>query len=394
MDQGSNDPHETDDPTDVGIRPSVRSIGFLSGADRAAEFPGVLPAFEGVLIGRPAAGADRPSPRGSQGQPPAPSGGPSLEYLTLGPLVVRGLGSRRDESASGSGALDGIGSGTGRSEPTQESDSTTGDSDRLTVREYIREQSTDSAGSDDRTESGPDDGDRDRSPDQTAASDVARTVVERWEPPTEGEDRASLPETDPRRAVESPRGPDEPPSEPAGRADSDLPGDVGGLSHLSVRSTGQGTDAPGEGTRPSVTPPDATESPWPTGPANAPDTGGSFDPPVEEPGGGRPELVVRNAGLDDGTDTGRSGDVDAGRREPTAERGHQDTGASERVSGSRGATPAGTSERQESGVGPDSEPSQRVSLESIDGQALDRFVEKLSRKLDRRERIERERRGL
>lgn len=377
---------DTDNGTDGLLQPSVRRVGVLSRRDAGptAGRPGVLEPFTGLL-----SGGRRPR----SGRPEV-----SLSYLTLEPLVVAGLAGDDEGTADGrpsSGRDDGP-RGAERA-PTEDA-TADGTHERLTVREYIRERTvesmreTDDAGerrAPDRADSpgtGMDDGDRRPAPgrgdegpspgDLTPPRETPRTVVERWRRPPLVTDRRPAPGRDDHESVASP--------DPGGR----VPDPADTSPDLAVSRTRSVRDSVGR--------PGPERSGGQS--ARSGPTGRSDDGPGRAgTGDGRPRLVVREsvpAGETGGTAEGssrpgeRAGTVAESNR-PGERAGRDGPTAPPRVGSREPQT------ERPGGSGPDAGGDGSVlAFDSVEDPAFDRFVETLSRRLERRERIERERRGL
>lgn len=357
---------EPADLSDVSIEPSVRPIGVLAGrrTDATTRPLGVLPPFSGVLT--PTAAST-----------PSGGAGPRLEYLTLRPLVVQTLESG-DSGPAQAGRVGQPDDGAGR----RTTESTTGgdDAEQLTVRELIRE-----AGSGEGPDADPsmvtgqspfhgEESDASLSQTGSPGSETARTVVERWQPPSSlggGSDRTPGAPGEERRGADTGGGdrvsrPDRPSTTSPGQG-ADLSGP--GLDRGSRRG------GAGEHHRPTGDRPSGTVSPA---------SGLTDDRGVETP------LVVHEAGP--GTRERRPGDDES--------RSSADTGADRRAGdrpdqtvSSRPAISDGPDEGTQSQADSQTRHGPSIPLESFHSQAFDRFVDELSRKLDRKARIERERRG-
>lgn len=377
----------TDDRSDQNetrIQPSVRWIGRLSrGArdTRSTRF-GVLPDFFGLLAGR------RPRRSGERR--------PGLSYLTLEPLVTAGLSGGDGGTSNGTdrtGERDGE-SGRFADDPGRE-----GERERLTVREYLRRERTDTtrqeatdrrrstestptapdSGTEDGDErSGGDDGDDAPSAgDRPLAPEPGRTerltVVERWRrPPSETDRRPDAAGGE--RSVGDRSVPVRPERRPSTPADEQtvVRSDSSGDAERATR-----VDRGPDGTARPPARPDRD-------PATPGDPGGSDGP-------GEPPLVVRESGS-----PGRPGGTadDAGGQTGRGPAHEHATGGRRTV----GTRPPATARSDEPGppeAGRDADGNASpLSFDGVADPAFDRFVETLARRLERRERIERERRGL
>ncbi|MDT3435983.1 hypothetical protein [Haloarcula sp. 1CSR25-25] len=357
----------TDEPPDISIEPTVREISRLStGMASAGRIDaGLLRPFAGLL---------------QRGRPPQTrKGGPGLTYLTLQSLVsqqVRERETRETVVESGGGPEPNDETGGSETEATETK------TESLTVRELLQRSSDDDA---DKTV--PTDGRHVQSLDPT------HTVVREEAPASEQGRPSSEGEAD---STTRPPGSPDPVIDPGDVSDSAPPPSRGGPDPWTLLDATGSEDAdasarsPGRGAETGAT--------LPTGPG--------FDSEQRTPTGssaGRPDLVVASrppagdARVDGDTDSGltsqsgRRADRDpesAGRRQADAR------ASNERRDGSTdGAFATDQSPSERPGDAEASAPSP-LSLETVDQPALDRFVEQLSEKLARHERVERERRGL
>ncbi|MFB6155707.1 MAG: hypothetical protein ABEJ22_07405 [Haloferacaceae archaeon] len=380
---------DASEQSEIRIRPSIERVGVLprrAGGDATARF-GVLRPFAGVLT----AGRFR-----STGRPRV-----DLSYLSLEPLVVAGLASGGGVTARAPGTGSGADGSGGTDADATESRRGDDERGRLTVREYLRRERDAARGADDDADRGTTDrsvspasrrnagGDEDRtlsgseSPSRDGLAptrEESRTVVERWRrPPSEGD-----------VDVDVDRGPD---SRRRGGGDRAVHSGVSG-----ERATDSAEPPPGRPGRRRQPPGGDVErrdgAPGPTSSDGPPTVVGESPPAAEkaEPGAERerPPLVVRETGtVDQSESDGREATARDGRRAADAPPGGgEQTPAAPRV-GSR-ATGADDGAERVDGSGGGSP----LAFDSFSDPAFDRFVERLSRRLDRKQRIERERRGL
>lgn len=374
-----------DNETDIGVRPTARRIGVLGrGASGRTRARGVLRSFAGVLAGR-----ERRRARGP---------GPSLSYLTLEPLVLTGLGNARESDRRAA-------SERGDSRPTDDEKRKTADPERLTVREYLRERRVDAQRRDDEpgeratSQSTPTPSGRDaedapepatdaESGERSGAGDdpaperaVPRTVVERWRGPPSATDRRPVSPGDdeggrsraPERGDESADGSDSRSETPPDLAVS-RSADAGTADDPDGATSDDGRTAP------------ASRSEQPRSPARQDDS------TATNAGDAPPRLVVREraspgeSASDAGSGDRRQGDEAGGPSGRTGRPG-RDPDVSRPATG-----------EPDAGEGPSSDSTGRerspLAFDAVGDPAFDRFVETLARRLDRRERVERERRGL
>lgn len=351
----------TDEPPDLNIEPTVREIGRLSTGLASADgtATGLLRPFAGLL---------------QRGRPPQTrKGGPGLTYLTLQSLVSQHVRERETRET--------VVESVGRPEPNDETggsetEATETKTESLTVRELLQRSAEAEADSDASTDGTDADGDWRGQGLATQGRD----------PPSFGDGADSTVGPTSSNDPVSDSGDSSEPAPPPSRGDPE--------PWTLLDATGTG-DAHG-GPRPSS----LEGSPGAT-PARGP------DPPSEQsdpttPSVTDPDLVVVSR---PGADRGDS-DADAGSSLASQSRRPSDRGPDgpqDRQADGR-ATAAHSEKSEDSTISADSSPPPRtgagsrqslpLSLESVDQPTLDQFVERLSDKLARHERVERERRGL
>lgn len=354
-------PGNNEDPPDERIEPTTRRITRLPvefGRDDGTP-TAVLQPFSGLLQ------------RGRPSQPGQP--GPALTYLTLRSLVVQHIRERETrervvEAADTSGPdRDPDGSDTNSTETSAES---------LTVRELLQRSAEGDAGGSDSTDGTDAGGDQrsqgldTRGRDRPSFGDGADSTL--------GPASSNDPDTESGDTSEPAPSPSRGGPEPWTLLDATGPGDADGGARPSRPEAGPGA-TPAGGPNP------RSERSDPTTPSV---TG--------------PDLVVVSRPAADRGDFDRDAGSSLASQSPRpADRGRD--GPRDRQSDGR-AAPERREESEDSTISADSSPPPRtgdgssqslpLSLESVDQPTLDQFVERLSDKLARHERVERERRGL
>lgn len=351
-------PDTTEDTNIPSIEPTARQIAGLSKGAATTEGTDIrfIQPFSGLLQrGRPA----------QSGQP-----GPNLTYLTLQSLVIQHIREKQTQETV-----------VEATEDTHEPDDTSTETktESLTVRELLQQSSRDDASEGDSTANAdPDDG------QQASGNDSTHTVV-REETPEGGRPASDDTDSTTRQTPSF-----DTVSELDGVSDGTLSRDDSGpLTTLDAAGSPE-TD---ERTRRSGTEPESQPTPQRPGA----DRSGPTVPQSDDL-----DLVVARGPL--AGKTGSDADDDSKRPSQSGQPTRQGRGESH----SRRDAPQSSAARHKnvsstSSVDPspsqqprddDSGPSLPLSLESVDQPALDRFVEQLSEKLARHERVERERRGL
>jgi|GEM_PF-6105944 len=400
-------------PEDLEIDLSVRRIGSLE-LDSHGGDPTVIEPFSG-LLGGDSAGSTAPSAMSDSKDLTRPGGPlPELSYLTLRPLVIRTLRERlAATSRSGEGPAESATDATGSGPAATEGSDGSADSGRLTVREFVNRRREDSA-TDESTASGFDrvvdsatgdarDVDRRRASlegDHTDSADVSRGLSG----PTDDEGAGPTSQGRPEDTAR--------PSRPAPRGEATVD-ETNSLSAEANLFRERGSDS--GPAQPGATPPPSLDVL--TGPPSSSDRGRSSTPPTDPAGGSRTdrptesEQVSRDAPwrnpprtvVLDRAVTG-SGDAGRNRTRSLADADPSDDGGS--GSAARGVRPNGDvgksrsadrSSADRSGTtleGHELEEEVASSVAKMDGEPFERFVDRLSSELDRKSRVERERRGL
>ena len=373
-------PDDADNRPDGGIEPSVQQITLLAPALSARERRGisVLPPFVGLLQ----AGRYRPDDRRRDGPRRPP-----LSYLTLEPLVLRHLREHTVEERPVE-RLERVepdeppGERARAGRPEQGDDEET----RMTVREFIREQATDSSG-------------EPAAPDQMTqltgftwhtttlhqqraeTRQPVETESTRESPLSIGWTRMDDTQREPGLGeISGSEGTDQPPHtlDTASRSErefrttgqGEVPRDASGFLGAASSRSGTGDELPGPGdSQPALVLPRRPPTMPPRGQAGG-DTGSARDRSVE------PSSV----------DRGQPGDRGRARSE-------SGRSAADATEGSTAVRQASSDSRARESSGRDEE-AVPLSLDELERPTLDRFVEQLSDELARHDRIERERRGL
>lgn len=373
---------DTPDPADVEIEPRARQVATLGPSNGPSEREncGILPPFSGLLQRESdgeSGGHRRSGSRGRSGR-----SGPALAYLTLQPLVVEHL-RERTERESRVEAVERAAEGASDEERTD-------DATETTVREFIRgESGADGGGDRDAVvDDVRDDGDASLDP-----LDVARSSDDQ----ASGQARPG----EKSRASENERANTDAGSSLGDGSPFDRSADAGDVrpgTTLDVGGRGRADDGPamdgrdgGGSVDPSL--PGATDAPARPGADQGPDLVVAERPTADDAAdavgqSGEPSLTVQSRDVDgrgasDGDVSGPGVDGAPGAAPPDGDRRSRTAAAD-----SDGAPSAPRDGRR------GSVEALPLDLDAVDRPDLDRFVDQLSDELARKERTERERRGL
>lgn len=391
----SEPPRDEPDPDDLVIEPAVREIGLLE-IGRAAATPTVLDAFSGLLIGEFTPAEDvtgAPHRHINQDLPGGPP--PQLSYLTLRHLVVQEL---REPSTAPSGqdgnSSDFPGEPSGRAATSRpDPGGSDKEPEQLTVREFIRRRGDDSTAPA-AEEPGVDESrDATRSRTDTAGLSTGRSVDQDsgMEPLPGTGDTSIGPSSsgsppdwfrssswDPPRMESVQEDSDDAEAHPSVQPRSPLNRTAEGpIPDLEVRDRLGRATSGDSASRPS----DPAASPHPPGHQ------GSGSGKGESLWSDLPRTVVVDRGQPTVEDT------DSREAQPSSD--STLPGSHESRSTTPDDRPGSRTARSSTGLS-DETLDDRVatSVATMDGEPFRRFVDRLSSELERKERVERERRGL
>lgn len=371
-------PDQVDTPADINIEPTGRDIGILSptlGTAEGTDF-GVFKPFSGLLQ------PDRHRQREWHG--------PALEYLTLQPLVVQHV---RERTTHETETVERTDTTVQTGDTGEDTDASPAES--MTVREYIQQQQV-------RDESGL------SSPDSSSAPSPEGS----HEQPDTDEDGAPVPRADQPSTPLPDTGPGDRPQSNGSPTDPS-PGQRDPLSWTTLDTTPPETAGVEGGDGGSIGSTGGSDR-GPVGPTEQPDT----PPPTPQQGdpfGGQdrsrdigPDLVVADSSLPGDAPSARTASTeDTATKLSDRQTASSEPGGGQPIRGEQSMSRDGSDSSQDrtpssepppdpSSTAPQTPADQSVplSLDQVEQPTLDRFVEELSEKLARHERVERERRGL